>query len=102
VRAHSNGRARLAPPTDLDALAAYFRGAACVVTNDTGPMHLAVACGAPVVALQLSADAARWSHQGPRFAGVRNEAEAIAAIRRLSLTSRAPPAEFAAFATEEK
>jgi ADP-heptose:LPS heptosyltransferase len=102
VRAHSNGRARLAPPTDLDALAAYFRSAACVVTNDTGPMHLAVACGAPVVALQLSSDAARWSHQGARFAGVRDEAEAIAAIRRLSLTSRAAPAEFASFATEEK
>ena len=39
----SRGTAKLAPPTDLAALAAVFRKSALVVTNDTGPMHLAVA-----------------------------------------------------------
>src|SRR4029077_5754666 len=43
--AASRGAADLAPPTDLQELAAAFRAAALVVTNDTGPMHLAVACG---------------------------------------------------------
>ncbi|GAC1518778.1 MAG: hypothetical protein NVS2B9_22180 [Myxococcales bacterium] len=57
----------LAPPTDLSGLAALFREAALVVANDTGPMHLAVACGARVLAIGLSSDAERWSHPGPRF-----------------------------------
>ena len=101
----SAGAATLAPPTDLSLLAAFFRGAACVVTNDTGPLHLAVACGAPVVALQRSADAARWSHPGPRFAGVaiqgaaadprgeRTIVAAAAAVRRFALTAREAAAE---------
>lgn len=37
--------------TDVKTLAAVLRGAACVVTGDTGPMHLAAAVGRPVVAL---------------------------------------------------
>ncbi|MGC4117858.1 MAG: glycosyltransferase family 9 protein [Myxococcales bacterium] len=65
----SQGRARLAPPTDLAALAGVFRRSALVVTNDTGPMHLAVATGVPVVAVLLAQDGARWSHSG-RFVGV--------------------------------
>ena len=65
----SGGTAVLAPPTRLGALAALFRGCAVVVTNDTGPMHLAVATGAPVVATLLAEDGARWSHAG-RFEGV--------------------------------
>lgn len=71
VCAASAGGARLGPRTDLEGLAAVFREAAAVVTNDTGPMHLAVACGAKVVAVGLSADADRWSHPGPRFRLVR-------------------------------
>lgn len=63
----SGGAALLAPPSDLDQLAAVFRAAALVAANDTGPLHLAVACGAKVVALQLAGDGARWGHRGPRF-----------------------------------
>jgi lipopolysaccharide heptosyltransferase I len=37
--------------TDLRTLAAVMDGAACVVTGDTGPMHLAAAVGRPIVAL---------------------------------------------------
>jgi heptosyltransferase III len=66
----SGGAASLAPPTDLSRLAALFRLAGLVVTNDTGPMHLAVACGAPVLALLHAPDGARWTHAGPRFAAL--------------------------------
>jgi len=37
--------------TDLKTLAAVLRGAAGVVSGDTGPMHLAAALGRPVVAI---------------------------------------------------
>src|SRR5204863_8197568 len=66
----AGGAAELAPPTDLDQLAAAFRVAALVVTNDTGPMHLAVACGAPVAAIFLDPAGLRWAHPGPRFEAV--------------------------------
>jgi ADP-heptose:LPS heptosyltransferase len=101
VVAGSGGAARLAPPSDLDQLAAIFRRAALVVTNDTGPMHLAVACGAAVLALLLSRDGARWSHRGPAFAGVpvsadgggreagaSDELEQVAAAARSLLAAR--------------
>ncbi|MGE5048440.1 MAG: glycosyltransferase family 9 protein, partial [Deltaproteobacteria bacterium] len=78
----SGGAADVAPPTDLDQLAAAFRAAALVVTNDTGPMHLAVACGALVVAVFLDASGLRWAHPGPRFEAVvapQDEAPLLAA-----------------------
>ncbi len=82
----SRGAAELAPPTDLEQLAAAFRSAALVVTNDTGPMHLAVACGAPVLALFVDRAGLRWAHRGPRFAAVvapADDASVIAAAARL-------------------
>ena len=54
-------RAELLPATDLEGLAAAFRAAALVLTNDTGPMHLAVAVGAPTLAVFLGDDADRWA-----------------------------------------
>jgi len=42
---------RLDGLTSLPALAALFRRAAVVLSTDTGPMHIAVAVGTPVVAL---------------------------------------------------
>lgn len=63
------GEAILAPPTGLAALAALLRRLAAVVTNDTGPMHLAVACGTPTVALFVGSDVHRWGHAfGPHAA----------------------------------
>jgi lipopolysaccharide heptosyltransferase I len=44
--------------TDLKVLAAVLQGAECVVTNDTGPMHLASALGRPILAIFGSTDAA--------------------------------------------
>ncbi len=43
--------ADLAGELTLPELAALFAAAACVVTNDSGPMHLAAALGAPTVGL---------------------------------------------------
>ncbi len=86
VIAGSAGAAELAPPTDLEQLASAFRAASLVVTNDTGPMHLAVACGAPVVAIFLDEAGLRWAHPGARFAPVvapSDEEPVVAAAARL-------------------
>jgi ADP-heptose:LPS heptosyltransferase len=89
----SGGAAELGPPTDLDELAAAFRAAALVVTNDTGPLHLAVACGAPVAAVFLDAAGLRWAHPGPRFEAVvapADEVPLLAAAARLLDRAAAP------------
>lgn len=80
--AASGGTAVKGPPTDLEELAAVFRVSAVAVTNDTGPMHLACAVGAKVVAVFLSEDADRWAHPGPKFAGVRvrEEPDPVSAV----------------------
>lgn len=80
--AASSGCAVKGPPTDLEELAAAFRVSAVVVTADTGPMHLASAVGAKVVALFRADDAERWAHPGPNFAEVRvdREPDAVAAV----------------------
>ncbi|MBN1204240.1 MAG: glycosyltransferase family 9 protein [Myxococcaceae bacterium] len=57
--------ARLAPPTNLDELAALMRAAGLTVTNNTGPMHLSVAVGAPTLGLFLRIDMERWGHPSP-------------------------------------
>jgi ADP-heptose:LPS heptosyltransferase len=57
--------ARLAPATDLDALAALLGAAGCTVTNNSGPMHLSVAVGAPTLALFLKMDPERWGYRFP-------------------------------------
>lgn len=54
--------AQLAPPTSLDELAALMRSAGLTVCNNTGPMHLSVAVGAPTLALFLRMDMERWGH----------------------------------------
>lgn len=64
------GEAQMAPPTDLRQLAGLLRRASLVLTNDTGPMHLAVAAGAPTVAIFLVGDHQRWGHPLPWFAAV--------------------------------
>jgi ADP-heptose:LPS heptosyltransferase len=40
----------LAGQTSLKSLAAVFKRGDCLITNDSGPMHLAVAVGLPVIA----------------------------------------------------
>ena len=57
--------AQLAPPTDLDGLAALLAAAGCTVCNNSGPMHLSVAVGAPTLALFLKMDPERWGYGDP-------------------------------------
>jgi heptosyltransferase III len=54
--------AMLAPPTDLDQLAALMRAACLTVCNNTGPMHLSVAVGTPTLAFFLHMELDRWGH----------------------------------------
>lgn len=51
----------LAGRTDLPTMVAVIRDASCIVVGNTGPAHLAAACGTPVVSLYPpTLPAARW------------------------------------------
>ena len=50
----------------LREVAALLAGCAAVVTPDSGPMHLAIAAGAPTVALFRKPNHARWGPRPPR------------------------------------
>lgn len=93
--------ATLAPPTDLRLLAALMRRARLVVSNNSGPMHLAVAVGAPTVGVFFRGDSARWGHGLPGFAAaeVRGDDEAP---RVLEACDRALAAPRAAAAEERR
>lgn len=56
---HSQGAARLAPPTSLRGMIPYIRKAELFVSGDTGPMHLASASRVPVVGIFGPTDPAR-------------------------------------------
>ncbi len=51
----------------MGGLFALLEGARCVVTNDTGPMHMAWALGAPTVALFGPGDPVHYGPTGDRF-----------------------------------
>ena len=51
-----------APPTTLPELAALVARASLVLTNDTGPRHLAVALGVPVIVVMGPTDPRHTSH----------------------------------------
>jgi 3-deoxy-D-manno-octulosonic-acid transferase/heptosyltransferase-1 len=62
---------RLDGKTNLNQLAALYRRAQVVVTTDSGPMHLAVAVGTPVVALFGPTAPWRTGPYGPNHAVLR-------------------------------
>lgn len=59
VKAASGEAAPIACTSSLHQLMVFLRNALCVVAGDTGPLHLAVALGTPVVALFGPTDPAR-------------------------------------------
>lgn len=79
----------LAPATGLDDLAFLMRQARLVVCNNTGPMHLAVAVGAPTVALFLRMPPARWGHHHAphRMVDLTPAAPDAAAMSRLAVAA---------------
>jgi lipopolysaccharide heptosyltransferase I len=72
IRDGLSPRAILAPPTDLDELAALLRRCALVVANDTGPLHLAAALGTPSVGLYGPTPAVRNRPYGPNCRGLQS------------------------------
>ncbi|MGA9522124.1 MAG: glycosyltransferase family 9 protein [Myxococcaceae bacterium] len=84
----------IAPPTDLDQLAALMSGACLTVCNNTGPMHLSVAVGTPTLGLFLHMETARWGHHDPPhrmvdLTGVEDQASEVAGeVRRMLDASR--------------
>ena len=66
IRSRMEGVAlNLAGRTSLKQLAALYQRARCVITTDTGPMHLAAAVGTPVEALFGPTAPWRTGHFGP-------------------------------------
>ena len=51
VVATSRGAATLSPPTSIADLVALARGAALMISGDTGPTHIAAAVGTPIVGI---------------------------------------------------
>lgn len=51
LRSLMNTKARLIPPTSLKQLGAILRRCSVMVTNDSGPMHIAATLGAPILAI---------------------------------------------------
>lgn len=62
--ANYSAQSVLAPPTGVAELAQLMRQALCVVSCDTGPMHLSVALGRPTCGLFISTDPERYGHDG--------------------------------------
>ena len=85
--------ARLLPGVGLGAYAALLQDAALMISNDTGPGHIAAAVGTPLVSVLGPSDPALWRAWGPSVqvlqgAGTWPEAEAVRAAVALALQGR--------------
>jgi heptosyltransferase-2 len=63
--------ARLLPNVDLGTYAALLQEAALMVSNDTGPGHIAAAVGTPLISVLGPSDPALWRAWGPTVEVVR-------------------------------
>lgn len=64
---HASGRvANIAGDTSVQETAALLARARALVTNDTGPLHLATAVGTPVVAIFGPTNERKWGPRGER------------------------------------
>jgi heptosyltransferase-2 len=64
---------RLLPNVDLGTYAALLQEAALMVSNDTGPGHIAAAVGTPLISVLGPSDPALWRAWGPTVEVVRGE-----------------------------
>ncbi|MDA8078040.1 MAG: lipopolysaccharide heptosyltransferase II [Nitrospiraceae bacterium] len=83
VVASSDGKARsLAGRTDLRGLMRVMKHACVVISNDSGPMHIAAGFNVPVVALFGPTSAERTGPYGPRHIVVRGAEPCAPCFRR--------------------
>ncbi len=75
-------RAVCAVGTDLMRLAALLKRCDLLITNDTGPMHVAAAAGTPVLALFGSTDHVTTSPLGPRSRVIRRQTDCSPCLKR--------------------
>ncbi len=87
VRASKGKALSIAGKTDLRGLIGVIRGARLMVTNDTGPMHIAAAVGVPVFALFGPANPVRTGPYGDGHTVIRKKIECSPCYRR---TCKAP------------
>jgi heptosyltransferase II len=85
--------ARLLPGVGLGAYAALLQDAAVMISNDTGPGHIAAAVGTPLVSVLGPSDPALWRAWGPgvqvlQGAGTWPEAGAVQAAVARALQGR--------------
>ena len=80
--AEAGGGLSLAGRTTVSQLAAVLARAALVVTNDTGPMHVADAVGAPIVAVFGPTDWIETPPFGKKNTVVRREIECSPCLKR--------------------
>ena len=73
VATRDYGGCRIARGVGLGAYAVLLRDAALVISNDTGPGHMAAAVGAPLLSVLGPTDPARWSAVGPTVQVVRGD-----------------------------
>jgi heptosyltransferase-2 len=65
--------ATLLPGVGLGTYAALLQDAALMISNDTGPGHIAAAVGAPLLSVLGPSDPALWRAWGPSVSWVRHE-----------------------------
>ena len=67
------GSALLLPGVGLGTYAALLEGGALMISNDTGPGHMAAAVGAPLLSVLGPSDPALWGAWGPTVHTVRGQ-----------------------------
>lgn len=87
VNESKHGCAIKAPNTTLQQLAGLLKRASIVVTGDTGPMHLAVALGIPVVGIFGPTLPSKSGPYGPAHIALRNESETRVKVLRKQKTN---------------
>jgi heptosyltransferase I len=83
IVAHSQGKScSLAGKTDLKELIAVIKGSKFLVTNDSGPMHIAAALGVPVFAIFGPTDPDRTGPYGKGHTIIRADIECSPCFRK--------------------
>ncbi|MFZ5997243.1 MAG: lipopolysaccharide heptosyltransferase II [Nitrospirota bacterium] len=89
IESASGGKAwSMAGKTDLKELISIIRGARLAITNDSGPMHIAAACGIPVVAIFGPTNPVRTGPYGKNNAILQTDAVCAPCYKKSCKTMR--------------